>query len=471
MTAASQLPPRGRILRRVMPAALLVILLAMTAVVIIRFAVPSHIPPTPPDAKGDNLEPAVAAAVRSARDQVLRQPRSADAWGDLGEVFVANELETESRPCFAEAERLDPGNPRWPYFQAGPLLNRGEWEAALPYLRRAVERCSDKDEGAAAVRLLLAETLMTLGRFDEAAAQIRHVLDRIPQDDRADFDAARLALLRQNWEAARVHLLRCLGSPFARQRASAQLAAVCQRAEDSAAADRYREQAERLPKDLEWVDPFVNEYLTRAVKKRFRYRLAESLQSAGRYAEAADVVWPMAAEHPFDYLPSLMLGQCLAQTGDYRDAEAALRQALRLAPDKVQTHYYLALLLFQEGEELNKQGGEGKARAEALFREAELSARQALAVKPDFGFALMDRGLALKQLGRKTEALAALRQAVRCNPEFAELHLKLAEALAEDGQNAEARAGFEQALRLAPEAVWRPDVEARLAALPKSPAP
>jgi tetratricopeptide (TPR) repeat protein len=445
------------------------LIVAVAAVVIIlRFVGPSHTPPTPPEAKGDNLEPAVVAAIQAVRERVQKEPRSAKAWADLGEVFLANELDAESGPCFAEAERLDPGNPRWPYFQAGPLVNQGDREAALPYLRRAVERCPDADEGAAAARLTLAETLMILGRFDEAGAHIRHVLDRQPQDDRANFDEALLAISRQDWDKSRTHLLRCLGSPFARQSASAQLAAVCERLGDAARADQYRAQADRLPKDLHWVDPFVNEYLLWAVKKKNRYRLVESLQSAGHYPEAVAIVRPMTAEYPDDYLAPLLLGQCFAQMRDYPGSEQALRQALRLAPDKVQTHYYLALLLFEEGEDLSKQGAEGRTGAEALFREAESSARQALAIKPDYGFALMALGLSLEHLGRRAEALTALRQAVRCNPEFADLHLRLAETLAEDGQNAEARSGFEQALRLAPDAPWRQDVQARLAAMPKA---
>jgi tetratricopeptide (TPR) repeat protein len=362
---------------------------------------------------------------------------------------------------------MNSSDPRWPYFQAGPLINQGNLEGALPYLKRSVERCSDKEEGGAAVRLLLAETLMTLGRFDDAGAQIRHVLARQPQEGRANFDAGRLALMRQDWQAARMHLLRCLGSPFARQRASAQLAALCQRDGNSFDADRYGRQAERLPKDLEWIDPFVNEYLHFAAQKRNRYRLAESLQSAGRFAEAVAVVRPMTAEYPDDYLPFLMLGQCLAQLGDYRESEPALRQALRLAPDKVQGHYYLALLLFQEAEELSKQGDASKRAAESLYQEAESAARKALMIKPDYGYALMARGLSLKRLGRRTEAITALRNAVQCNPEFAELHLRLAETLAEDGQKDEARAVLEQALRLAPDAPWRSDVQARLAALAK----
>ncbi len=148
-------------------------------------------PPTPPEAKGGQLDPAIAEAVRAARERVLKEPRSAQAWGDLGEVFLANELEDESRPCFAEAERLDPRNPRWPYFQAGPLLNRGDLESALPLLRRAAELCpADDDDAAAAIRLRLAEALLVLGRQDEAETQIEFALGRQPNDPRALFDRA-----------------------------------------------------------------------------------------------------------------------------------------------------------------------------------------------------------------------------------------------------------------------------------------
>src|SRR5215212_6711422 len=71
-----------------------------------RFSRPT--PPDPPDPKAETLEPAVVMSVRTARERVLREPTSAKAWGELGEVFFANELEDEARVCFAEAGRLDP---------------------------------------------------------------------------------------------------------------------------------------------------------------------------------------------------------------------------------------------------------------------------------------------------------------------------------------------------------------------------
>src|SRR5216683_1939670 len=83
---------------------LLTALLASTGIALRLFrTVSSPAPPTPPEAKGDLLEPAVVNAIEVIRENVLKDPNSARAWGDLGEVFLANELEEESSECFAEA--------------------------------------------------------------------------------------------------------------------------------------------------------------------------------------------------------------------------------------------------------------------------------------------------------------------------------------------------------------------------------
>jgi Flp pilus assembly protein TadD len=468
MTAAKNPPgPRlySRTRRLLLAVMFLVVALAATGITL-RFLRPSPVPPTPPEAKGEFLEPAVVRAVEVIRERVLEEPYSAQAWGDLGEVFLANELEEESSRCFAEAERLDPSNPRWPYFQAGPLLNRGEREAALPYLARAVERCETGGDAAATTRLRLGETLLFLGRVDEAETHISQARDSKPDDPRVLFDLGLLAIAREDWKTARAHLLRCLGSPFTQQKARVQLAAVCSRLGEAASADEFHMQAGRLPPDRDWFDPFITEYLHFAKKKRKRYKLAEQFESAGRFRDSANVLRPLAADFPDDYLPQMTLGKVLGQTGDFRGAEEALRRALQLAPDKVQTHYYLSFLLLNKGEEAIREGDSSRARAEELFREAASLARQALAIKPDYGYAHMVLGLSLKHLGERAEALAALRQAVSCNPEFAELHFHLGEALAEEGQTAEARPRLEQALRLAPPgATWRKTAEARLAEL------
>jgi tetratricopeptide (TPR) repeat protein len=429
--------------------------------------------PPPPDVQPGDLEQGVVDLVRVARQRVLEEPRSAAAWGTLGQTLLANELEDEASVCFAVAERLDPTNPRWPYYQAGPFLNQGEQEKALPYLRRAVERGDAQDEANQAPRLLLAETLLALDRPDEAKAELQRVQARVNQDPsaaiyevRAEFDLGLLAADRQEWNTARSHLQRCLGSLPTQRKARLQLAAICQRQGDRAGAEEFRRQAGRLPADTDWYDPFVAEYQNRAVKKKLRYRLAEKLEAGRRFAEAAEILRPMTKQFPDDYLTHMTLGKVLAQLGDGPGAEQALRRSVALAPEKVQAHYYLSLVLYHHGDALSRQGKEKEARK--LFAEAAALARHVLTIKPDYGMAHMSLGRSLERLGQRAEGLEELRRAVLCNPEHAELHFQLGKALAEEGQGAEARTRLEKALQLAPpDAPWKQAAKDLLASLKK----
>ncbi len=429
------------------------------AVVRTRTALPA--PPAVPD----DAEPAVRAALQRMRQAVREAPRSAEAWGRLAQVFLANELEEEACLCAAVAQRLDPRNPRWPYYQGGVLVNQGERDKALPLLRRAADL--DEGEGGQAPRLLLAETLLGLGRLDEAESELKAVQARQPQDVRLLFDLGLLAVARQDWGEARPRLLRCRNSPLSRQKALIQLSGVCLRLDDPGSAAKFRALADRLPRDADWSDPFVGEYLAFAIKKRSLYRRAEDLEAQGRYLEVAEVLRPLTEEYPDDDLAFLMRGKALAQAGKNDAAETYLRKALALAPGKVQAHHYLSLLLFRKGEAATKRGS-ASGETKPLFEEAIREARQALALKPDYGVAYMALGLALRQLGRKAEALEAFRQAVRCNPEHGELHYHLGVALAEAGQAAAARQRLRQALRFeAPGPGWVQAARDHLAELEK----
>ncbi len=467
MTSSIDTRMIGRFRRRAVVLTLIALLLLVAGGTVFWFLHRSSAVPLPPVIPANPAEPEFTAVAEKLRGDVLREPRSARAWGRLGQALLANDrMESEAQVCFAEAERLDPANPHWPYYQATILLNQGEREAALPYLQRAVECCAVATPDNLAPRLRLAETLLALGRRDEAETQFRQVLERNPEDARAHYGMALVAADRQDWQTSQTHLLRCLGNPFAQQKACVQLAFVSQCLSDSANAEKYRQQADRLPPDRDWSDPYVTEYLAWAVTKRNRYRHAESLEASGQLQEAASVVRPMIREYPDDYLALWLLGKILGELGDSREAEQALRQALRLAPDKVQVHYSLGLVLLTQAAEVEQKGD--KARAQRLYQEAAERSREALKLKSDYGFAHMTLGLALKGLGKRADALKSLREAVRCNPEHAQMHYYLGDLLAEEERKDEAREQLEQALSMAPpNASWKATAEARLAAIKK----
>jgi tetratricopeptide (TPR) repeat protein len=455
MTTVSPVPKRGRLRRRIVLAIALLAVVGGGAGVAYRLWKRPEPAPVPPDVPATETEEAVVETIRSARQRVLREPNSARAWGTLGMAFIANDMEDPCLVCFAQAERLDPDNPHWPYYRGGTYLNKGEPAIALPHLQRAVALCERKDPGNQVPRLFLAETLLALGRVEEAAKELGRVARETPDDARTRFDLGLVASSQERWQESADYFRRCLDNPQTQRKAAIKLAEAYQQLGKLDEAEKLQQQVEVLPTDLDWTDPYVTEYLEWAQKKRSRYRLAEQMEASGRLKEAVEVLRPMVEQYPDDHLPAMTLAKLVGRMGDHQLAEMLMRRCQKLAPELVQTHYYLGLVLLMKGETLLGQGKESRREAEEALKEAAGEAKEALARKPDYGLAFMTLGRALKLLGRHKEALDALRRAVDCTPEYGELHYQLAEMLAEDGQEAEARRQLERALELTPQAPWR----------------
>jgi tetratricopeptide (TPR) repeat protein len=403
--------------------------------------------PTPPEVPLADADPGLARAVEASRRKVRQQPFSAAAWGQLGQLLRSTEDYSEQAGiCFTQAERLDPADPRWPYLHGEGLAQRDP-DAAVPFLRRAVELGDRKDASQLAPRLRLAEVLLAKGQSQEAKAALQSALERSPEDPIVHLFLG-VAFLPDDPAASRDQFLRCQDSPFTRQRACAQLAAIYQRLGEEAAAAELGQRAAALPPDAHWLDPFLAECMQLAVGKPSRFRNAEQLEAQGRLPEAVSQLRALLAESA-DYRAYVALGKDLGQLGDYRGAEEALQTAALLAPEKAQAHYYLARLSLGRAEQLRRQDNEDP-EALAQLRAAASQARKVLVRKPDHAMAHMILGLSLKYLGQRAEALASLRTAVACGPELAYPHFYLGEMLAEDGQGAEARTHLEQAVRLAP---------------------
>ncbi|MCI0457723.1 MAG: tetratricopeptide repeat protein [Gemmataceae bacterium] len=404
----------------------------------------------PPEVPLEGLDREVVQVIESARADALKNPRSGSAWGHLGRALMANEVYPEiGLVCFREAGRLDPTNPRWPYFEAVHLQRLGKPEEVVAKLQRAVDLSRQTGVALPSPSLLLAETLLSLAQPESAERHFREVLSTDGRNLRAQFGLGMLAYSRGQWPACRTHLEACLGTPEARKKAAAQLATVCDRLGDRDWSKKYADLAARFPRDVEWNDPLQAEHSYLARRKRDRLRTAERLEAEGRLPEAADTLMSLVNDYPDDYLPHLALGKVLPRLGEFRLAEQHLEKARELAPDKIHVHYLLSLVFLQQGEALKlARGGDGQ-KAQALFEKTIKAAREVLAVNPNYGWAYMPLGLALKHLGKTSEAVTALRQAVHRSPEFADLHRFLGETLAEVGELREARSCLEQAALLA----------------------
>lgn len=403
--------------------------------------------PQPPalDLEGEH-DPALAAAVDKVRQGVLREPRSAEAWGRLGKIFLANGYRDEAIPCFEEAARLAPDRARWPYFQ-GLAQRLNNLDAAVRCFGEAARLAGPTGPTSFPIRLRYGEALLAAGRAEEARPLLGELLRQEPDNPRVRLALGALALDANNLTAALMYLLPCADNPLTRQRAAAHLARVYLLKRDPATAEIYRLQARRLPRDPEPPDPFVEEYAALMVGRQALFLRAEIYLRAGEMHKAIELLQALTAAHPDEAEAHVKLGMALNQLGRYQDAETVLRRGLASSPDKVQAHYFLCVALFHQAERSGSRPG---------FEAAADEARKTLAGKPDHAYAHLYLGLALRKLGRAKAALAELRQAVRFSPESTDPHLHLGEALLEAGQKKEGLAELEKAVEFAGDEDQRP---------------
>jgi cytochrome c-type biogenesis protein CcmH/NrfG len=409
-------------------------------------------PVEPPNIKVDSgADSEVITAIARSRHMVLDDPRSGDAWGDLGMVFGAHGYESEADLCFAEAARLAPSDARWAYFR-GVFASVHQPQLAIAAFRRAVAADPPNQEIRSVLRLRLAEALLGVGEVDEAQAIFSNENDRDPANPRAVFGLAQVALARGEQSDVKALLLKIENDPFARQRAALLLAAIAQES-GHGEADRYANAAARLPPDPSWPDPYLIQLRSREVGLQGLLMEAESLEMAGQLNGAAQMLLELADSHP---LPRVLVATAvvLAKLRDYTRAELFLRKCLSQDSKHTQGNYTLAVVLFEEATRPDSNLTLNERRSQ--LQESVGAAKQAISSKPDHGMAWLYLGRAHLELHEISSALEALEQATACRPEVCDTHLYLAEALAAKGDLVAAREQAKFALKLCSPGDTRP---------------
>jgi cytochrome c-type biogenesis protein CcmH/NrfG len=381
-------------------------------------------PPGPPTVELAGADPEVAQAVEEAREAVRKAPRSSQAWGRLGMVLAVHDFHADAVVALGEAERLDPTEARWPYLQ-GKILEQGHPEQALRKLRRAVEL-----SGQQAARVRFAKLLLAQGYLNEAETEFRQAEQADPQDPRALLGLAQVARARNDVNRCLELLPRVLGHPWTRKGAHVLLAEVyTQVPGKEAEGERIRLVTAGLPDDAGWPDPYAEEAWRLQVGKHARIKHADTLLEAHRLEEATALLHDTTLLYP-DYDQAwLSLGKALLQSGNFRGAEHACREAIRCGPGRSESHFELASALYcQRGH-----------RPDALT-EAASAFREAAQLAPTDYRAHHGLGLCLQEQGDPGQAVSAYRAALGCRPDYPEAHRYLGQLLAEIGRQAAAAA-------------------------------
>jgi len=395
---------------------------------------------------GDISDPEVLAALEKAQKQVRNDPRSAASWGNLAMTLQANGFGAEASPYFAEAQRLDPGDGRWPYFRALAALGEDS-EAALPFLRQAaVGRLPEKGQESA-VHLRLAEAMLERQELAEAEELFQKEWEKNPGDARAGFGLGLIAQARGQGEAAEKYLTAARKSPTACKLATAQLAAQARERGDLQAAARLEQEFASLPDEAPpWPDPLVIELSRRRVGANAVAQTLVQLEALHRFHDAANVYIQQLKQQPTaqNYVGAGLNAVFSGHT-DY--GLNLLRQGIRIDPERADSHFALAQALFQVGMS-ERERAPDSPDAQARLLEAAMAARRATELNPSNASAFLLWGRALMNRGEWGAAVPRLKQGVAIRPEVFDMHLALGESLLEAGQLQEAEIHLKNAQKL-----------------------
>ncbi len=409
---------------------------------------PQAAAPEPPVVSLQGMDAPVAAMISQALERVRKDPRDGAAWGQLGQVLEIHDRQLNALDCFIQAERLDPTEPRWPYRRAYLLGHFQGPEQGLPHLRQAVALVAQRDPGNRVPRLRLAETLLQIGRLDEAGELLTQLLREDPASVRAHFLAGLLALTRNDFGPAEDHLARAAQSPKARKKVCAQLARLFQQQGKEPLAAEFSRRAATLPADQPWYDPYEAEYARLDRTYMTQYQKTKLLEAQGQKEELLLALHELNRDFPNNH-SALALATTLTRMGEWTQAEAIFRRALEQADLQIPAHCSLGIGLYEQGRR-RWDTPEQRAQARAQVQEAVEHLNVVRQRKPDSAVAHLFHGQALQLLGQSREALRSYRLCIECRPEWPDGHLRLGELLAELGETGEACRALELAAQLSP---------------------
>ena len=341
-----------------------------------------------------------AALTRTSTDPAASPGDLAQAYGAMGALLMAAEYREEAESCLLDAERLAPGEFKWPYYLAHLYKDRGDVAAS----RAAFERALRVQPRNVPALVWLGEAHLDQGRPEEAQPLFERALAEQPKSVAALVGLGRAALARSDYARAAERLEQALALNPREAAIHYPLAMAYRGLGDDARAEAHIRL--RGPGTTRPADPLM-------------FELETMLESAVAYE---------------------VRGAKALDEGDWNGAAADFRKGIALAPGEPSLHHKLGTALYMS----HDPGGAADQFAEALR------------LSPGFAKAHYSLGVLLASDGRSAEALEHLTEAVRADPTYVEARVRLADALRRSGRAAESLSRYADAAALDPRAADAP---------------
>ena len=402
----------------------------------------------PPTDTG-KLEPAVRNAIATAQsgfDAIQAQHPSsaelAEAYGQLGLVYHAQDLGIPAEAAYRNAHALASRNKRWPYLLAHLYADSGRVPEAISMF----EVVRQIDNSDIPTQISLARLYLSTGELDKSTALFQGALTNADARAAALAGLGKVALAKGDYKDAADKLEGALKIMPAAARLRQPLAMAYRGLGDTAKAEANL--ARYVPGGDEpgVADPIVDQLSAKVVVSRVLLRRGQSYGKEGRFDLAEQALRAAIASDPTNAEAIANLGISLANLGRTAEAQSRLQESLRLDDSNALVHFNLAVIYDRQG--LDAQAVE---EYEAALRRDAGSA-QARTYLAD---------LKMRQ-GKADEAAALYREALQQLGSSPRLELSLALALIRGEHIGEARKVLESAVSAQPQ---NPDLVNALARL------
>jgi tetratricopeptide (TPR) repeat protein len=349
--------------------------------------------------------------------------------GVVGQLLMAAEATAAAEPYFKRAARLDPTEPRWPYYLGHVQRMQGNAVLAARHFERALA-LRPRDP---ATLVWLGRALLDQGRADDAVSSFSRALEQQPNLAAAHEGMGRASLASGRFADAIEHFVAAL------------------RVDPAASAVHY---------------PLALAYrgLGRTADAESHLRLRGDVPPAVPDPLMAEVAGVLDSAVVFE-----RQGDRALTRGDARTAVTAFRRALELAPERAAIKQKLAtalavagdlsaaLELYKELLDANPNFAEAHYSLGAIYLGSgqleEAARRFAAAVNADPGYlqARLQLAHVLRRLGRPQAALVEYEGALRLDPRLAEARLGYAVSQADAMRWGAARAWLQEGRRTYPD--------------------
>ncbi|HJV49555.1 MAG TPA: tetratricopeptide repeat protein [Geothrix sp.] len=337
-------------------------------------------------------------------------PQEAGLWENVSLIRLQTSRFSEALETLAKAEALKP-SPLLTFNTALALMNLGRFEEAEARLKPIVNQDLEPARVADGAPMLYAESLLLQGKGKALLAFLKERRPRPRTDAEAQVFKTQALISLNDWksglEALKEGIALYPKVPF------------------------FQQAAKLPPKYLEYT--FFHRKETRAALEQLHLEgMAALWQEFQRWDKCLEALEKSRSLSPVRRVDMLItLSQAYDQLGRQTESLAVLREAQVLEPTNPLVQNNLGYSLLEQGRDLDEAARLIEASAKAT---------------PDNGNVVDSLGWAQYKLGRLAEAEATLRRAAELNPFSPEVRKHLGEVLEKQGKLTEAAEQWDRAL-------------------------